>query len=364
MIKKSRMNNKILCFSDSLGLGGAQRQLVGLASLLKEKGYDVTVLLYHNIPFYKHLLDENDVKSVCISSSALTRVWYLYRYLKKSTYDVIIAYQSSPSILACFLRPFIPLKKLIVSERGTSEIITVKTRILFKLWRFADYIVPNSYSQTNFIKKNVPKYSNKVTTITNFIDTNHFIPSHAIKIENCPLRIVSLGRITHQKNIIKYIEAIYLVKCFGHDIEVMWYGDTDNSEYNNLCKDLIHKYNLEKVFAFYPANKNVMPLYQDADVFCLPSLYEGFPNVVCEAMSCGLPILCSNICDNPLIVEDGENGILFSPDRAENIADAIIKYMNLSDEKKVQMGVRSRELALEKFSSEVFIQKYIDLIEN
>ena len=99
-------------------------------------------------------------------------------------------------------------------------------------------------------------------------------------------------------------------------------------------------------------------------MFCLPSLFEGFPNVVCEAMSCGLPILCSNICDNPLIVEDGGNGILFSPYCAENIADAIIKYINLSEDKKVQMGVRSRELALEKFSSEVFIQKYIDLIES
>lgn len=359
------MKHKIVCFTDSLGLGGAQRQLVGLAVLLKTNGCEVSTLLYYDIPFYKDILDRNNIDSVVVGgSSILSRCLSIYRYLKLYKPRVVIAYQATPSIIACMLRPFLRIPVLIVSERGTSELISLKTRVRFKLWRFADFIVPNSYSQTQFIFKHTPEYSNKVVTITNFVNTNLFIPSLDNTKDWHPLKIVILGRITPEKNILEFIKAINLVKNVGYDIEVRWYGDTNNADYNNECKELVCKYNIGSVFKFYPAQTEVVQLYQNADVFCLPSLNEGFPNVICEAMSCGLPILCSNICDNPLIVEDGENGILFSPDRAENIADAIIKYINLPEGKKVQMGVRSRELALEKFSSEVFIQKYINLIES
>lgn len=360
------MNNKIICFTDSLGLGGAQRQLVGLSLLLAKKGYDVKVLLYHDIPFYKHILDDSSIESVVIQGSGtiVSRILLLLKYLRKTDPDVIIAYQSSPSLIACLLRPYLHCKKLIVSERNSLQKLSLKVRVLSLLWRFADYIVPNSNSTTNFIKKNIPKYSDKLVTITNFIDTNLFVP--AVKAhyrDTGVLKIVSLGRITSEKNILEYIKAVDIVRRRGLSIEVTWYGDTDNAEYDNECRGLIEDRNLKDVFKFHPAQKNVLDLYQGADVFCLPSLFEGFPNVVCEAMSCGVPILCSNICDNPMIVEDGGNGILFSPESAEYIAEAIVKYINQPQEKKIQMGARSRELAVEKFSSNVFIKKYIDLIE-
>ena len=49
---------KVLCLIENLGSGGAERQMVGLAALLKERGHDVTVLTYYPDDFYKHVLDE------------------------------------------------------------------------------------------------------------------------------------------------------------------------------------------------------------------------------------------------------------------------------------------------------------------
>ena len=80
-------------------------------------------------------------------------------------------------------------------------------------------------------------------------------------------------------------------------------------------------------------------------------------------MSCGKPVLCSRVCDNPYIVEDGGNGMMFNPLDEEDIAQSIIKMCKLSEEQRASMGRRSRKIAEEKFSVETFVNQYINLIE-
>lgn len=68
---------KILLFTDSLGAGGAQRQLVGLAVLLKQQGYKVKVCTYFDFDFYKQYLDENGVENEIIPNAGNTKNEYL-----------------------------------------------------------------------------------------------------------------------------------------------------------------------------------------------------------------------------------------------------------------------------------------------
>ena len=115
-------------------------------------------------------------------------------------------------------------------------------------------------------------------------------------------------------------------------------------------------------------NNGTVPQYyvegnHEADIFCLPSLYEGYPNVICEAMACGLPVVCSNVCDNPLIVENGVGGFLFNPISEENIANALELMINLSKKDKLNMSRHNRRCVVERNSSVVFLNKYLTLIE-
>ena len=73
---------------------------------------------------------------------------------------------------------------------------------------------------------------------------------------------------------------------------------------------LIEQYGLEDTFVFHEPCSNIFEKYQESDIFVLPSINEGFPNVLCEAMSCGLPILGTDVCDNSSIVRHEENGYL------------------------------------------------------
>ena len=115
------------------------------------------------------------------------------------------------------------------------------------------------------------------------------------------------------------------------------------------------------MFNFYKSERDIVKCYHSADVFCLPSIYEGFPNVVCEAMSCGLPILCSNVCDNPMIVKGDINGYLFDCD-ADSIAMSIERILVSNKSDVDMMAAKSRERAIQLFGSEQFVKRYMNLI--
>lgn len=354
---------KVLVFIDDLTSGGAQRQNVGLAKLLHDKGYDVKLIYYHPIEFYKPYLEKNGVPHECVegASNGKKRIYKIGKAIMDYNPDVVISYLNVPNIISCFLKACGLKYKLIVSERNTTQVLTIQERIKFFLMKWADRIVPNSYSQEKFIKENYPSLASKVTTITNFVDTDYFSPIETAESEIC--RIIVVGRVSEQKNTLRFLEAVKKLKDEGHRFHVDWYGYSA-PEYLDKCKKYVSKQKLEDVFNFNNPSQNIVNSYRKNDVFILPSIYEGFPNVVCEAMCCGKPILCSRICDNSLIVEEGSNGYIFDPFDIDDMVAKIKHFFSLPQERKKEMGERSRQLALEKFSSEVFINKYINLIEN
>ena len=182
---------KILLFTDSLGAGGAQRQLVGLAIFLKEKGYDVKVSTYHNIDFYKSILDEKHVANELIpeADNGKRRIWAVRNYFKKECPDCVIAYQETPSLVACVAKLLGSKFRLIVSERNTTQRVGINERIRFFLYHWSDAIVPNSYAQSEFLISHYPWMKSKLTTITNFVDLKRFDFSAKEKCQ-VPLKLI------------------------------------------------------------------------------------------------------------------------------------------------------------------------------
>ncbi len=356
---KKQSRCKIICFTDCLGSGGAQRQLVGLACMLKEQGNDVTVVLYYDNAFYKPVLDDAGVESVVIAntSNVLKRLWKLFVYFRKKSADVLIAYQEMPSLIACLFRPFMRWRKLIVSERNTTQTIGFKDKVRFWLWRYADVIVPNSLSQAKFITTQVPKQAFKVVAITNFVDTQSFIPAQQ-QPKNKMKSLVVVASNKPEKNFNRFVQAIQIAQQKRRFI-VKWYGiaESDLSQ----CRDYVTTLGLEKVFEIYPQQASISSKLQEADFFCLPSLFEGYPNALCEAMSCGLPVACSRVCDNPYILEGG-GGFLFDPLNVNDMAEKIVQLVTLSDSDLADYAKANREVAERKFSKERFVRQYCDLI--
>lgn len=350
---------------ENLGQGGAERQIIGLATLLAKEGNEVKILIYDADFFYLPLLSGTGVECVHLTKakSKLKRIPVIVKYIKTYKPDVVIAFLSTPAIIACIAKKIIGNFRLVVSERNTNQSLTIADRIKFYLYRFADYVVPNSYSQREFIRLHYPKLVKKTVTITNFTDTKHFCPKEDLGLRETEdkLKIVSVGRICKQKNVKRFIDAIKIITDKGVQAQVDWYG-LAFPPYSDECIEKVKSLKLDKTIYFHKETSDVKSVYQDSDVFILPSIYEGFPNVLCEAMSCGKPVLCSNVCDNGRIVRDEENGILFNPMSVDEIADTIICFSMLSNEKIRRMGRKSREYALSDFSIDSFFNKYKKLI--
>lgn len=360
MNQNNTQNKKVLLFTESIGSGGAERQMVGLAISLKKRGYDVTVLTYLKQEFYKPMLQENGVKYI-LCEKALNkylRLFYIWQELRRINPDTIISFLSAPSKVMCILKP--RDTRLIVSERNTTLLWGGYERVVYWLYRRADVIVANSENEAENIKAHKPAVAHKTLAITNFVDTDLFVP--APHSENEVPIILCVGRITEQKNVLRFIDAVKMLKGRGQLFIVKWFG---NHMYKDYCAEVYKKVEaleLQDVFLIHEPSSNIREEYQRADIFCLPSIHEGYPNVVCEAMSCELPIACSNVCENPRIVHEGVNGFLFNPSNASEMADVLSRTLDMTPAERKAMGQKNRQQMIDNNSIEAFCDKYIDIL--
>lgn len=193
------------------------------------------------------------------------------------------------------------------------------------------------------------------------MDTDYFRPAPRPNLSTTRTNtIVVVGSSKRQKNFHRFVEAVKILVDNGVNLSVGWYGIFP--EYLEEFRKYVDDIGLRDSFKVYGPTKNIGKIYQSADFFCLPSLFEGFPNVLCEAMSAGLPVACSNVCDNPYIISKTTGGILFNPLDVNDIANNLKKFIAMTDQEWLQQAQANRCVAEELFSQEAFLRKYCKLL--
>ncbi len=354
--------SKILLLTDEMGPGGAERQLALLACGLKKHGCEVRLCKFYNGPnFYEDMLRPYAIETEYIpgAKSALKRPGVIARLVKTWKPDAVIAYKDGTCMSCCLAKLFTNFK-LIVSERNTTQELSFRERIKFNLYRLADYVVPNSYSQKKYIDTHYATLSGKVKVITNALDTNKF-KQRSERKDSSPSVIATTARIMPQKNVLTFLNAVKIIKENGADVIFRWYG-YQNGPYFEDVMARRGQLGLSDIIEFLPPRKDVENVYNEADIYCLPSIYEGFPNVLCEAMACGLPVVASRVCDNPFIVEDGVNGFLFDPHNPADMAQKIIAVASMSAQERSNMGSLNNAKICKMCSIDKFTGQYLSLI--
>jgi glycosyltransferase involved in cell wall biosynthesis len=153
---------------------------------------------------------------------------------------------------------------------------------------------------------------------------------------------------------------LQIKKCSAtHRIVIDWYGGMakDPTPYHRAAR-FIAEHELASDLRLHPPSKMIGLEFARASAVGLFSFFEGLPNVVCEGMACGKPILLSNVCDAGNLVRDGKNGFLCDPNSRESMANALRRLAATSDQERRQMGLESRRMAEELFGENTVMDCY------
>lgn len=364
---------KILCVIDSLCAGGAQRQLIELALGFKEKLHQVSFLTYHNITFYKPILDKSEITVTCIEEpNYLFRLLKMRAFIRQGKYDTVISFLEAANFICEFSG--LPFRKwrLIVGERNADPEISRSIRLKMYRWFhiFADYIVANSSANIRLVKRVNPFLKlGKCEVIYNIVDFKLFNPENQKTArKDSRINLIVAARLEYQKNLLGLVDALIMLNDDQKSkIKINWYGEVYENqsnrynEYIQIAFEKIRQNKLGDIISFHPACQNINILLQESDAVGLFSLFEGLPNIICEAMASAKPVICSNVSDISLLISYDRN-LLFDPADPRSIKDAIIYLMNLSSEQLIQIGSTNEAIAKKMFDREEILSKYLQLM--
>jgi glycosyltransferase involved in cell wall biosynthesis len=287
------------------------------------------------------------------------------RFIRRGNQDVILSFLTSASLI-CELSA-LPNRnwKLIVGERNADPAILKSQKL--RLIRFghllADFIVSNSQENLDMVHKaNFLLSRNKGKVIYNFVDNKLKADNEHRSKNNLKTKIVVAARHEPQKNIEGVIKALKLLSEKEKDkLELTWYGGIETDESFIKANNMISVAKLSNVFHLMPKTLEITEIMKSADAVGLFSLYEGLPNVICEAMALGKPIICSRVSDLPKLITENVNGFLCNPIDPISIKNAIIKVIEATDNELFKMGQHNRIKSEQLFNKEEAVNSYLKL---
>lgn len=361
---------KILFLIDSLGSGGAQRQLTTIAPLLKKQGLSVEVLCYIDNDFFATPLNENNIPIHWITpSNYLARIIKIRRFIRNGRYDAVVSFLNTPDLLNCIAAIGGHTWKVITSERSATEAIfsTRRGKLIGWLKRYSDAIVCNSENARQLWIKYYPQYKDKLKVIYNIV-TLPEITSTYVPRRDGKTHIIVAASYRYLKNPLNVIEAINLLDEDAKDKLILdWYGakcDTlSGTKTYDEASRLINKYNLNEVIHLNNLTSSIIDRMNEADAVGLFSKLEGLPNAICEGMMLGKPIIMSHVSDYSVLVDES-NGYLCDYDNPISISEAFVcAISNTTDQLKL-MGELSRNKGYRLFENKNIIDRWLFLCQN
>ena len=266
-------------------------------------------------------------------------LWKLYRKYRP---DVIHLHSSKAGILG---RLIFPRKKIVYTVHGFDTVRLAHRSFLFleKLMQHMcrAIVAVSDYDKYNLLAENI---KNNVSTIHNGTNVTEIKENLSFNIPNKYKKVVlCIARISPQKNCELFFDIAKLLPEYAF----VWIGNQEEV-----------KRHPENVF-FLGNLPNAAMYNSIADLFILPTNYEGLPIVIIEAMSFGRPIVASNVGGVSELVQDGVNGYAVE-NKAEVFADKI-KYILENPEVEEKMSENSKTSYKENFTVERMVKQYKDL---
>jgi glycosyltransferase involved in cell wall biosynthesis len=312
-------------------LAGTELASYNIAKNLALRGHDVHVITSWDEGLPKRSLQDgfHIHRAYRKKTRFFSQLFFLiniFFYLKSIQPDIIHVQKMSLVCLPAFFSKKILKKPYIIYMRG-SDVYHIS--ILWK--KISKLILKNSVKVivlTEDMKRELKKiYCGEILVIPNGIELDNYknLRKQNSLVNNKKI-IIFVGTLRPVKGLIYLIKAMDIIHAEIENTILMIIGD---GEERKSLEEAVIKSHLEKVVIFNGKipNKDIPKYLVQGDVFVLPSLSEGFPNVILEAMAAGLPIVSTNIHGLSEIIRNEENGYLVEPKNPQQLADKLLQIL-------------------------------------
>lgn len=361
---------KILIVCSSLGGGGAEKVAANLANSFSDLGHDVTIFCR---PCEKMYPVDSKVKIVNPScGKVVPRILSLSSLLRKENPDVILSFTDISNIdtwfaarIAGFTGVRVPTIHNDLKLRDSRIKSSLKKRILYFLHRLscisASKAVVVSQSALVSFCDHYKIDPNKVCCIYNPVipDSYDFVPMDTRENQKNEIRLVAVGRLVEQKNYLLMLDVMaFLNSEQQQEFKLDIFGE---GELEEDLKRYSEEKGLAEFVSFRGFSSELDRALPEYDCFILTSDWEGFGNVLVEAMACGVPVVSTSCPSGPEeVLDSGRFGALVEPGNARLFTDAVVRTIN-------QPQVFDRyelDRHLDQFRQSVIAQKYLDVFSS
>jgi len=361
---------RITFIISSLASGGAERVMSMISNYWVDKDRQVTIITLSdkgNGPFYE--LDKRinyfylgrPVGSETFFIKwpiRIAKIGKLKVAIKKSNPDIIISFIDRTNILTLFSTRGLKVP-VVVAERSDPAkhpISRFENFLRQLIYPFADKIIVQTRGAADFfsgpLKKKLVIIPNPVSKPENFAGNEGSLLPRP--------HIITIGRFSKEKRFDMLIRIFSNIAREYLEWNLVIIGDGPERPFlQRLCRNL----NLEKRVIFLGRQKNVYQFLRNADLFVLCSRYEGFPNALCEAMACGLPVISTDCPSGPrAVIQNGVDGLLADNMDENDLLEKIKHLIDSSDVRK-RLGTAARAI-IDRFNMEKIMGMWESVVKD
>lgn len=363
---------KITFFLQNLEVGGAERSIVRLANILDKDCFDVSFLLCSKTGNLLKALPE-DIKIFGLKSKHVSlSLFRVVNYFNTEKPDIVISVLDHVNIISIIASLFCKIKpKIIITERSTFTRVSthsaskLKQRLISRfilpvlvkiLYKRADSIVCVSQGVADDISGVIGNLPTIKVIYNPVVDTEKIekLINEPLEepIDNSLPNILAVGRLTKAKDYFTMLKAFSLVlKEVPANLLIIGEGE-ERWKIEKAISDL----NISKNVVLLGLQKNPFKYMAKADVFVLTSILEGFPNVLVEAMACGMSVISTDCQSGPNeIIENEKSGLLVPVGSEKKLAEAVVKLLkdgNLRDRFSKNAKIRAKYFSADNSARE------------
>ncbi len=208
----------------------------------------------------------------------------------------------------------------------------------------ADHVVLTTERMKREVLARYPLCEAKISIIPNYVDCRRFAPAE--RVEAGPPQLIYVGRLAREKNLAALIQAVSSL-----DVEVVLVG---SGPLERTLRQQADRCGVRAAFAGSVPHARLPQYLAHATVFVLPSLFEGHPKALLEAMACGLPVLGTRVPGIEDVISHEIDGLLCDP-TPEGLRAAIDRLLGDGSLRK-RLGRQARQTVLDRYCLDGVVQ--------